>query len=79
MLSIILQLALAARAGDLARIKGYTGEEYLKYKDIELRLSLDKLAEFANLKATITLEYTKGYKKIRNADRVLFLQPLEET
>ena len=36
-LAVLLQPALHARSGDITRSQGYTGEEYMKWDDIELR------------------------------------------
>lgn len=63
LLSVILQSALAARAGDIARSKGYFGVEYLSYKeDVELTLSPQSPLSVQHLRGKFTLKYTKDKK-----------------
>lgn len=76
--SVVLVAALGARAGDVARSHGYTGQEYLQFRHIELTVEGDA-PDLANLAATITLEFVKGSKDVRNDERRLHLRPLNDT
>jgi hypothetical protein len=56
--SIVFQAALASRSGEIARSKGYTGDEHMKWEDIELRATGDGSA----FEMTVKLFYRKGHK-----------------
>jgi hypothetical protein len=56
--SIVLQAALASRSGETTRSAGYTGDEYMKWQDIELTATGDGSA----FKMTVKLLYRKGHK-----------------
>lgn len=62
-LSLALQAALAARCGDFKQSKRYKGEEYLKWRDINIVACGDSAAN-PQLKMVITLHYTKGFKSV---------------
>lgn len=53
--------ALAARAGDIMQTSGYSGDEFLAFKDIEITLIKDDCG-VEKLWAVYTLRATKGYK-----------------
>ncbi|KAK7897406.1 hypothetical protein LTR67_005295 [Exophiala xenobiotica] len=73
-LGVALTLAMCSRNGDLALSSGWHGEQYLKWKDIEL--SVDKDAQgVQDIKAKFTLRFTKGMKESHNDDKILFLKP----
>jgi hypothetical protein len=56
--SLVLQAALAARSGDINRSAEYTGDEHLKWQDIELTATGDR----SSFKMTVKLLYRKGFK-----------------
>lgn len=60
-LQIVLQAAVAARAGDLGQSTAYTGQEYVQWADISLKWSAD-LAGAIPWEALITLRHTKNLK-----------------
>lgn len=74
-LSLVLVSSLAARAGDVAHSRDFTGDEYMKYRDIELYLEGDD-AKFVNLRARVTMRYTKGFKDSMAGNMTCYLQPL---
>ncbi|KAJ5522257.1 hypothetical protein N7527_006372 [Penicillium freii] len=76
-LSITLVSALGCRSGDVAFSTGYTGEEYLQYRHIELTID-GHAANFHNIRAAITLESVKGHKDALNENFVRFLRPLDD-
>jgi hypothetical protein len=78
-LSIVLVSSLGMRVGDVTRSSSYHGLEYLKYKDVKLRIEGDGEAKLENIRACITLCYTKGKKDILNADEPFYLSPLEDS
>jgi hypothetical protein len=61
-LSVILQSAVAGRAGDVARSALYKGVEYLKYEDVELTLSSREPLSVQHLSGKLTLKYRKDRK-----------------
>jgi hypothetical protein len=56
-----LQSALSARAGEIGRSPYYKGEEYLAYKDIDIRW-VDTSGGKGKLWCVITLRFEKGKK-----------------
>ncbi|KAF8854058.1 hypothetical protein BDZ45DRAFT_806147 [Acephala macrosclerotiorum] len=76
LLSIVLITAVGMRVGDVTRSSGYDGIQYVKYKDINLRVTGE--AKLANVKARITLSYMKGMKDTLNMDGVFYFRPMEE-
>jgi hypothetical protein len=60
------------------RSRGYHGTEYLQYQHIELTLDAGMEPTFENLRAIITLDYTKGRKLTRNKSIVRYLRPLDD-
>ena len=78
-LSIVLVSSLGMRVGDVTRSGSYYGLEYLKYKDVQLRIEGDGEAKLENIKACITLCYTKGKKDTLNADDPFYFSPLEDS
>ena len=60
-LTIVLQSALACRAGDIQRSKHYTGEEYLQWKHITLKAT-GATVQNPKLTMLVTLLYRKGHK-----------------
>ncbi|KAF2172029.1 hypothetical protein M409DRAFT_50624 [Zasmidium cellare ATCC 36951] len=81
-LSIVIVGALGCRAGDVAISRGYDGNEYLQYQHIELFLeendqsSPTQPAKLDDVRAVITLQYTKGMKNRAENSPVKFLSPL---
>ncbi|OQE16321.1 hypothetical protein PENFLA_c028G08693 [Penicillium flavigenum] len=69
--------ALGCRAGDVALAAGYTGDEYLQHRHIELTID-GHTANFHNIRAAITLESVKGHKDALNENFVRFLRPLDD-
>ena len=68
LLGNILQSALAARAGDVARSMLYTGCQYLAYEHIELKLEspdMDGPFSVQQLRGRFTLKYRKGKKYVK--------------
>ena len=58
--ALVLQAAMSSRAGDFKRSAHYTGEQYLKWQDIEL---VAKVRDGrVVMKMLVTLHYTKGHK-----------------
>ena len=80
-LTVVLIASLGCRSGDVGRSLGYTGTEYLKYEDITLYLEAEAGAEprFQDLRAEVTLHYTKNHKAERDAFVVKYLRPLDDT
>jgi hypothetical protein len=76
LLSIVLVTGVGMRVGDVTRSSAYDGLEYVKYKDIQLKVVGE--AKLSNIKARITLSYMKGMKDTLNMDGVFYLRPLEE-
>ena len=74
-LSVVLVAALGARPGDVARSYLYTGQEYLRFRNIHLHV-VGTEATFANLRATITLEFQRGFEEKQNAETEHFLTPV---
>ncbi|KAI9821537.1 MAG: hypothetical protein M1826_000614 [Phylliscum demangeonii] len=73
--SIALMSALNCRSGQVARSAGYTGEEFLAWKDVQLRwdgdgaeLNVDRLV------ARVTLRFEKGRKDAPNLNRVAIVE-----
>jgi hypothetical protein len=60
--SLVLQAAMASRSGDFTRSNGYTGDEYLKWKDIELVATDDNDNNGLVFKMLIKLFYRKSHK-----------------
>lgn len=56
-LALALQSATGARGGDLVRSTGYTGREYLAWKDVTLELQEDD-----TFVMIVKLRYCKGAK-----------------
>ena len=61
-LSVVLQSALNFRMGDITRAYLCTGNEYLTWGDICLRIKNDKPPSYENLVARVDLRFTKGKK-----------------
>lgn len=74
-LAIVLVASLGARAGDVARARGYVGLEYMRYAHIRLWLNGPE-PEFANLEGEVTIQYSKGHKKDLNSDNIRRIAPL---
>jgi len=66
--SVVLNSSLGCRVGDVARSAHYTGEEYIKYSDIQLQLDEGDEPSFALLHRKFTLELFKGLKDRGNVD-----------
>jgi hypothetical protein len=77
-LSVVLVSSLGCRGGDVMRSREYHGTEYLQYQHIELTLDAGMEPAFENLRAIITLDYTKGSKLTRNKSVVKYLRPLDD-
>ena len=60
-LSLALQAALAARAGDIKRSGRYTGSEYIQWQDVEM-LALGANAQSPGLKMVVAMRYRKNHK-----------------
>ncbi len=75
-LSVIIVSALGCRPGYVARSRGYTDAEYMKCQDIELAFEGDVKHE--NLRATITLRYTKRNKAVMGKEFIRYFRPLNE-
>ncbi|KAK5686509.1 hypothetical protein LTS10_002629 [Elasticomyces elasticus] len=79
-LGVVLQAALGCRAGDIARTIGYKGTEYMKFRDIDLKLNITKTGDpnaiLADIRATVTIPYAKGYKNRPGESAVKYLNPL---
>ena len=75
LMSIVLMASLGCRAGDISRSEDYHGDEYLKWKNIELTLRSSG-TDLTGIEAIFTLPYTKAKKKIGNADRVVNIKAL---
>lgn len=60
-LSLVLQAALASRAGDIARSKHYKGVEYLQWQHIKMKLVTQPDGSLRWI-MLVTLVYQKGYK-----------------
>lgn len=76
LLSIVLVSSLGCRPGDVARSPYYKGAEYLKYRNVNLRL--EGKPQWKNLRAQITLEFCKGKKDKQNANHEVYLRALED-
>ncbi|KIW15846.1 hypothetical protein PV08_05896 [Exophiala spinifera] len=76
-LGIMLQVACSARPGDVARTYLYQGDQYVKWKDIELRLDKDA-SSIQQLRAKVTLRFTKGLKDTTNVDEIKWFDPLDD-
>lgn len=76
-LSVVLVAALGSRSGNVARANGYRGTEYVQYRHVELYLEAGSGCGFQDLRATVTLEYTKGHKDSGNQSVVRYLRPLD--
>jgi hypothetical protein len=63
--SVIMQSAMSSRSGDITRTQLYDGLECLCWKDIELKFdeAADRnMPQVGDLRGTISLRFTKGYK-----------------
>jgi hypothetical protein len=77
-LHVLLPASLASRAGDVSQAAGYTGTEYLQWKDIEISFHGNADApKLENLVAKITLKYQKGVKTSTNEASVMYLTTLD--
>lgn len=78
--SVVFISSLGCRSGDVSRTRGYTGTEYMTYRDIELFLPNNVRPEpdFSELRATVTMRYLKGKKQTLNDDTVRYLRPLDD-
>ncbi len=61
LLALVMQAALASRAGDIKRSGGYKGVEYLKWEDIVLVAKGSSVTD-PKLTMLMTLKYRKNYK-----------------
>lgn len=59
-LSLVLQAAMASRSGDFRRSHHYDGEEFLKWRDIQL--VVEERNGVGSLRMLIKLRYCKGQK-----------------
>ncbi|CEN61963.1 hypothetical protein ASPCAL08606 [Aspergillus calidoustus] len=75
-LGIVLQSATAARGGDIVRSNGYTGNEYLAWKDVELKVKANGKS-VQDITAVVTLRYCKGKKLLPSENRKVTLNPLK--
>ncbi|KAK5721898.1 hypothetical protein LTR15_006491 [Elasticomyces elasticus] len=79
-LGVVLTAALGCRSGDIARTIGYKGTEYMKFRDIDLKLDItttgDPNVTLADIRATVTIPYAKGYKNRPGESAVKYLNPL---
>jgi len=60
--SIVFQSSLDCRAGEVAKSDGYTGNEFLKWSDIEVRFDCSGNQEFENIVARVCIRWEKGTK-----------------
>lgn len=77
-LAVTLVGALGCRSGDLALSPKYENLECLLFRHIQLTIE-GETTNLRNVRGVITLESTKGFKDVRNADVVHYLRPLDET
>lgn len=75
---MILIASLGCRAGDVTRTRLYTGNEYIQYCHIHLKLNGNGAATWENLEACMTLEYAKGIKDVRNKELEYYFDPLND-
>ncbi|KAG9700351.1 hypothetical protein KCU69_g7612, partial [Aureobasidium melanogenum] len=77
-LHVLLPASLASRAGDVSQADGYTGTEYLQWKDIQISFKDNAdVPKLENLVAKVTLKYRKGVKMSANEASVMFLTTLD--
>lgn len=60
-LSLVLQAALVARAGDMTRSQGYEGQEYIRFEHVQIKLVRITDGNEA-LVGRVKMEYWKGEK-----------------
>jgi len=78
LLSIVMVTSVGMRVGDVTRSTSYVGEEYVKYKDIEMKVEGDGTAKLKNLRARVTLSFLKDRKDIKNDDVEIYFRTLED-
>jgi len=78
LLSIVLQSALSAQAGDIAQSKYYQGNEYLSYRDVELTLAQGASSRVQDLAGKFTIRYRKGKKDMENLNNVAYVDPIPQ-
>ncbi|KAI7239636.1 hypothetical protein KC330_g1825 [Hortaea werneckii] len=76
-LSMALVASLGVRTGDVGQSRLYSGTEYMQFRHIELSIEGNE-AIFANIRASVTIEFAKGLKDELNNDPVRYLRPLNE-
>ncbi|KAK4959786.1 hypothetical protein LTR10_002674 [Elasticomyces elasticus] len=79
-LGVVLTAALGCRSGDITRTIVYKGTEYMKFRDNDLRLDITKTGDpnvtLADIPATVTIPYAKGYKNRPGESAIKYLNPL---
>lgn len=87
LLGIALVTSLGCRAGDVARSPGYTGNEHLAYKHVELMVNNGDDDNNNNgteptwdqVRARVTLSFAKGYKQGgKGESRTVRLRPITD-
>ena len=80
-LAILTMAATAGRAGDITKVNGYSSEYSLQYRHIRFcfREDAGDHPTFGDPIAYVTLEYEKGHKMERNAERTVPVLPLTES
>lgn len=81
-LAVVLIASLGCRSGDVCQSNDYHEDEYLQWRHIELYLpaqtSPTEKLNFYDLRARVTLEFTKGKKQATGDDLIRYLRPLED-
>jgi hypothetical protein len=78
LLGVVLTASISGRCGDVARTLLYKGAEYMQYRHVELMVTGDREARIENLKAHITVEFSKGLKDCPNMNLEYELHPLND-
>ena len=73
-LSVVPVASLGCRSGDVTGSNGYTGFEYMQWRQIDLLYEGEP--KTLNLRATVTLKVQKGYKDTRNQEFLRYSRPL---
>lgn len=73
---MVLYLATGARSGDIALSHGYTEQYYLRWSDVELKLTGEPHLKGVSCK--ITLRLCRGAKDVKNFDVEKYFTPLIE-
>jgi len=83
MMFVVLIGAANLRAGELVRSQHYTGEEYLKWEHIAVRLHDgpdvdDENPRLQDIEVIIELHFIKAFKDFKNGPTVRYLRPLTD-